>query len=441
MKKIFLTSGVILCMACPAFADITPAVPASNGEPAQAGNIGNTGNGLVYPKGNNAAATVSDISGATIADACVYDTLGVHSGSTTLRAVWRAIYNTITLNSNLSGDGTAAAPATLFASGGSLWQSQDGSGNLEDEVAEGDLVFTTTPLGDTVGYTLNYNDTTGSTSSSQDTSMTGARRPLLGFFYDDPNDEPDAGPIQMITSGGLLTADGAAADSNQTWIASWGSATPTLGTNPTRDGYQFTGWNTQQDGSGSTPGAISTDTTIYAQWSANTYNITYSCDDGNGGTGTPSQATDTIRFDGTVTWASNLDAQNCGRAGYHFTGWDCSANDTNSTVLFTNGGVTQATDDVTGNPISGSYNGNTANVQGTPWASFANNTTIACVAHYAPNTVGLTWDVDGTTTGGTCEYDGTITMPATPTKRGWDFVGWEVVTNNTSEDNNLYNGD
>lgn len=434
MKKIFLTSGVILCMACPAFADITPGAN---------GNIGNTGNGLVYPKGDNAAATVNDISGATIADACVYDTLGVHSGSTTLRAVWRAIYNTITLDSNLAsgGDGTAAAPATLFASGGSLWQSQDASGNLEDEVAAGDLVFTTTPLGDTVTYELNYNDTTGSTTSSRDTTVTGGRRALQGFFYDDPNDDPNVEPVQMITSGGLLTADGAAADSNQTWTASWGGATPTLGTNPTRDGYQFAGWNTQQDGSGSTPGAISTDTTIYAQWNANAYNITYSCEDGNGGTGTPSQATDTIRFDGTVTWASNLDAQNCGRAGYHFTGWDCSANDTNSTVLLTNGGVTQATDNVTGAPISGSYNGNTVSVSGAPWASFANNTTIACVAHYAPNTVGLTWDVDGTTTGGTCEYDGTITMPATPTKRGWDFVGWEVVTNNTSEDDNLYNGE
>jgi len=52
------------------------------------------------------------------------------------------------------------------------------------------------------------------------------------------------------------------------------------GTGISRTGYTFTGWNTQANGSGTAYAAgdfvtISSDMALYAQWSVNTYNITY----------------------------------------------------------------------------------------------------------------------------------------------------------------------
>ncbi|MEN8906530.1 MAG: InlB B-repeat-containing protein, partial [Clostridiales bacterium] len=55
-----------------------------------------------------------------------------------------------------------------------------------------------------------------------------------------------------------------------------------------KTGYTFSGWNTSADGSGTDYAAgsgsfsITSDTTLYAKWSINTYNVTYS---GNGNTG------------------------------------------------------------------------------------------------------------------------------------------------------------
>ena len=62
---------------------------------------------------------------------------------------------------------------------------------------------------------------------------------------------------------------------------------------PTRTGYTFTGWNTASNGSGISYSAGGTCTAnnsaiLYAQWSINTYQITYNA---NGGTGAPASQT------------------------------------------------------------------------------------------------------------------------------------------------------
>lgn len=440
MKKLFLTSGIIACMACPAFADITTGTD---------GNIGNTGSGLVYPKGQNATATAEDLNGATIANACVHDVLDAYSGSVTLKAQWKPAYAIISLVSNLdtnalttNGNGVPASPEQIYAAGGSLWKSIVND-NLTTELGEGDTPFNQgTPLGDYVTYVLNLNDGTGSTTATQDTtetaSVTPARRPLVGFY--DTND------TQMIDEDGLLTADGAAATTAQTWTASWGAANATVGEDPTRDGYTFNGWSSSSAGTNPVATAnlpaISSNTPIYASWSANTYNITYSCADGNGGQGTPATGHRTAEFDSPYTWLGNSDADNCGRLGHHFTGWDCTSGNTTITAS-----VSQELDTNNNNaPISGSYVGNEITVAGSPWADLANGATIACTAHYEPNTIGIAYDGDGAdnwtapvnSTENACSYGTGITLPTAPSKVGFDFIGWEVV--NPTQDNNLYNG-
>ena len=100
-----------------------------------------------------------------------------------------------------------------------------------------------------------------------------------------------------------------------------------------RNGYTFTGWNSQADGSGS--GYVagnqfvmgSVDVTLYAQWSANpTYTLTY---DGNGSTeGTV--PVDSVGYEEglTVTVLGNSGA--LVNPGYSFTGWNTAADGSGS---------------------------------------------------------------------------------------------------------------
>jgi len=52
---------------------------------------------------------------------------------------------------------------------------------------------------------------------------------------------------------------------------------------------------------------------------------------------------------------------------------------------------------------------------------------VALEAAWAPNTLRLHWKNNDTTVlNNTCTYDGGITLPTTPTRPGYDFVGWSV---------------
>ncbi|GAB6091145.1 InlB B-repeat-containing protein [Spirochaeta dissipatitropha] len=90
---------------------------------------------------------------------------------------------------------------------------------------------------------------------------------------------------------------------------------------PEREGYTFTGWNTESDGSGTTVTAatevtIAAEHTLYAQWSADTNQVIFNA---NGGDGTMPDQT-------IVTGdAQNLNTNLFTRSGYSFTGWNTEA--------------------------------------------------------------------------------------------------------------------
>ena len=103
MKRIFLTSGLVLCMACPAFADLD-----ANG------NVSGTQNG---------------------AD-CTEPTLGGTTGSSTFTAKWTDITHTITLNDSSAVNYGAPAttnvdPTVLYAEYGNtnpaMYQTRSGT--------------------------------------------------------------------------------------------------------------------------------------------------------------------------------------------------------------------------------------------------------------------------------------------------------------------------
>jgi uncharacterized repeat protein (TIGR02543 family) len=121
--------------------------------------------------------------------------------------------------------------------------------------------------------------------------------------------------------------------SSQT-VNSGASVTLASGSGLTRSGYTFGGWNTNASGTGTSHYAgssysFSSNTTLYAKWTANAVTqitITYSA---NGGTGT-TPSSQTINSGASVTLASGSDLT---RSGYTFGGWDTNASGTGTSYL------------------------------------------------------------------------------------------------------------
>ena len=109
----------------------------------------------------------------------------------------------------------------------------------------------------------------------------------------------------------------------------WHDTTLTLHSEkPTRTGYTFNGWKSN-DGTIYQPGGSykgNASTKMVAQWTLNTYKVTYNA---NGGTGGPTSQTKNYGQDLTIT--SNIPT----RDEYNFIGWATSAN---STVIAYNPG-------------------------------------------------------------------------------------------------------
>jgi uncharacterized protein (TIGR02145 family)/uncharacterized repeat protein (TIGR02543 family) len=166
---------------------------------------------------------------------------------------------------------------------------------------------------------------------------------------------------------------------------------------PTRTGYVFASWNTLANGTGMSyaPGANYTDNAdlmLYAQWTANTYTVTYNANDG---TGAPANQTKT--YDIALTLSTSVPT----RTGYTFAGWNTSANGTGTSY------------------VSG--------------ASYTSNAGITLYAQWTINTYTVTYNANdgtGAPTNQTKTYNVTLTLSAdVPTRTGYTFANW-----NTSAD-------
>jgi uncharacterized repeat protein (TIGR02543 family) len=172
---------------------------------------------------------------------------------------------------------------------------------------------------------------------------------------------------------------------------------------PTRTGYTFAGWNTASDGTGS-PFAASTvvsgDMTVYAQWTGETYTITFK----------DNYAPDTTLHTTTVT----VPATTIGAA-------DFPADPTRSVSTFA-GWNTQANG--WGNPFAAS-----TMVSGdmTVYAQWTGETyTITFKGNYSRDTTlhSTTVTVPATTIGA-------ADFPADPTRTRYTFAGWNTASDGT----------
>ena len=288
----------------------------------------------------------------------------------------------------------------------------DGSGSTYNDLAQITVTAGTTLYAqwtaNTYVVTFSYNDATGGNSTATSSFTTGGSAIVLptptrtgyefGGWYS------NAGLTSPIGSGGAnysptgttlsLTAYAKWTAINYTFTYNANSAgggsvptetsktinqTATIKANTgslERIGYTFGGWNTQNDGNGTNylSGSIftvgSSNVTLYAKWSANTYTVTYNA---NGGTGNAQRSSANVLSDSYTTGGSTVALPGVGtleRAGYTFGGWNTSAAGTGTNRLATDiyTTVSNVTLYAKWNPVtySISYDGNSSDGGTTP---------------------------------------------------------------------------
>lgn len=169
---------------------------------------------------------------------------------------------------------------------------------------------------------------------------------------------------------------------------------------PTRTGYNFSGWNTKSDGSGTSYAAGANYTgnaavTLYAKWTAITYTVSYNA---NNGSGTMANQTKTHGTD--LTLRTNTFT----RTGYDFKNYNTKANGSGSSYS-----------------SGGKY---TANAAATMYAQWTIKTYK--VTYNANNGTGAP-------SAQTKTYNQALTLSSTkPTRTGYNFLGWSTSSTATA---------
>ena len=175
----------------------------------------------------------------------------------------------------------------------------------------------------------------------------------------------------------------------------------------TKTGYTFNGWNTLANGSGTTYVATNTfnmpatNSTLYAQWTINTYTVSFNGNTNDGGS-VPSNIDQ--NYNTQVTVPGNTGSLT--KTGYTFNGWNTLANGTGTPYVATN---------TFNMPVGG----------------------ITLYAQWTINEYNITYNLDDGTNNGSNPATYTIeTSTITlldPTKTGYTFNGWFSEAEFTNE--------
>ena len=217
--------------------------------------------------------------------------------------------------------------------------------------------------------------------------------------------EPDVYAVTLDNQG--ATTAGTAAYYQKYDNGNYSSADCTTAvsniTIPQRTGYKFKGYYTGTNGSGtqyvdvsgnikSTAATFTGNTTLYAHWELNTYNIVYHA---NGGMGTMTDTT--AEYGKPVSLQSNLFE----RTGYVFTGWSLTPT---GTVRYKDGASVTVTD-------------------------VLQEDTLNLYAVWGKNVNTVTYHANGgivTVSSKTVAYGEPVDLSVTATKNGYRFIGWGI---------------
>lgn len=204
---------------------------------------------------------------------------------------------------------------------------------------------------------------------------------------------PDSFQVTLNPNGGKLNG----ADQSVTATLRYGETCETLPT-PTKYGYDFVGWNYQEDGKGFSVGTnTSADKvvaygTLYAQWRAKQITVSFDTNQGSG-----SSVPDSVN-DITVTYGSTYaNLPITGRVGYDFNGWYAEA--TGGTKVEKTTGVTREDHTLYAHWTARKYEVGFDAVGG----KFSDNNNFKSIYH---------------------DYDDTYKLPEEPTRTGYTFLGW-----------------
>jgi uncharacterized repeat protein (TIGR02543 family) len=215
---------------------------------------------------------------------------------------------------------TANAAATLYA----IWNpiiSYNANGGSGAPSSQTKTYGTALTLSSTKPTRTNYvfknwntkSDGTGTSYNPGASYTSNATATLYAQWYAPYTVTPNA------NGGTLASGCSALTKVYNTALTLWASSK-----NPTRTGYTFSKWNTKQDGTGTSYSAGASYTanasaTLYAQWTANKYTISFNA---NGGVSAPSSVTKTYGQSITLPTAKPT------RVGHTFLGWGESSSST-----------------------------------------------------------------------------------------------------------------
>ena len=182
--------------------------------------------------------------------------------------------------------------------------------------------------------------------------------------------------------------------SDYTQTVTYNTSTALTANTFTRTGYSFNGWKTAANSGTSYADkanvTFKANTTLYAQWTANTYNITYKDQGGSNFSGTHASGYPTTHTYGTATTLKTAS-----KTGYTFEGWYKEPACTNKV---------------------------------TSLGATAYTTNITLYAKWTANKYTVTLNQENATTAGTASVQATYgsAMPSAtmPTRNGYDFAGY-----------------
>lgn len=415
MKKIFLTSGLVLCMACPAMATTDLTYENNTWSPSMGANNTNCVNTYLGTAEDGANVTFDPIFDANTYKIKYYG--GTAKNGDVTHAVSGSAEQSIMFDQE--GQTVRANTFTVLGYTFSGWRADKVMGTglnpttglSDDKTTGGQEYAVNDPIspkykvdGDTNMYaqwSANPHTITYKSGAGNGNDVT------QNVHYDDVNVA-----LKSISEAGF-----------------------------SKTGYHFAGWETSsnfQDATGQSPTLSSPDTlgtagignadwsvgminqyildadaTLTAQWVANGYTVKYECGGSDVNDRTASYTTAgsaqheyNVTFDGSAS-SSKLVADMCSFTGYKPNGWSCVDTSTGNTVATPFGGT------------NGEY-------------THAGN--ITCTAQWNQNTINLQWkdatgaviDTEGTAAE-SCDYDGAITLPESPSKEGYTFKGWTVA--------------